>query len=249
MHQVAISSSRQVPINALTAGPNRWRGANPETDDLQESLTRSPMLAPLVVRPVPGKRNRWEVVAGHRRLAAARSRGWSHVEVRIVAADDELAEMLSLEENIRRRALKNEPKAMARLLDLYSKIYPSTVGRPRKDRTQYKRISAVEALAKASGRSVRMVHRLAAVGRADPAVRALHADGKVDLREAERLAALPRSQQRRQLKLLDVPKTNEQTRALDALRYALKSFMKVKPKGKDRKDALLLVRAIERVLR
>src|SRR5688572_6869161 len=113
MHQVAISSSRQVPISALVAGPNRWRGPNPETEDLQESLTRSPMLAPLVVRPVEGKRNRWEVIAGHRRLAAARARGWSHVEVRIVAADDDLAEMLSLEENIRRRALKNEPKAMA----------------------------------------------------------------------------------------------------------------------------------------
>ena len=63
MTPAAISSSRQVPVSRLQDGPNPWREENPKTDDLEESLIRAPMLAPLVVRALPGKRGRFEVIA------------------------------------------------------------------------------------------------------------------------------------------------------------------------------------------
>src|SRR5215472_9807287 len=107
----AISSSRQLPIGAIQLGPNHWRDSEPDTADLQESLARAPLLHPVVVRQVQGKRNRYELILGFRRLAAAKALGHSHVEARLVAVDDLRAEQLQIEENVRRRALdrRNEP--------------------------------------------------------------------------------------------------------------------------------------------
>jgi ParB family transcriptional regulator, chromosome partitioning protein len=244
----AISSSRQVPVSHLQEGPNPWRERNPKTDDLEESLARSPMLAPLVVRALPGKRGKWQVIAGHRRLKAARAKGWSHVEVRIVSADDKAAEILSLEENLRRRAVKNEPAALARLLALYKEVYPERTGRPGKSVQIGRRVTALQALARTSGKSVREARRLARIGRASKQVQALYSTGNINVLEAERLATLKPRDQQRQLKLLAMPKVNEHSRALEALRYALKNFRATKAHGRVRRHALALVSELRKAL-
>lgn len=246
MASIAIGSSRQVPVSHLVEGPNPWREKNPKTDDLEESLARAPMLAPIVVRAMPGKRARFEVIAGHRRLKAARARGWSHVEVRIVAASDEVAEMLSLEENLRRRAVKNEPRALARLLELYNEQDPPRRGRPKMG--QVAPVSGVRKVAAVTGKSPRDVRRLVQIGKAAPDIQQLYADGRVNVLEAERLARLKPDDQQRQLKLLRMPKVTEHTRAIEALKYALKNFRTSRPHGRVRREAMVLVRDLHEVL-
>jgi len=76
----------------------------------------------------------------------------------------------------------------------------------------------------------------------------LYRSGKVNVLKAERLAGLPYGEQVRQLRLLKMPRTNEQQRALEAIRYALKIFKKTKP-GRIRAEARVLVAELQRVLR
>ncbi|WP_158625140.1 ParB N-terminal domain-containing protein [Corallococcus terminator] len=98
-----ISGSRQLPIRAIQEGLNLWRDGEYDTKDLQESLKRAPLLHPVVVRQVPGTRSKYELVSGFRRFRAAKALGHSHIEARVVAADELRREQLQIEENIRRQ--------------------------------------------------------------------------------------------------------------------------------------------------
>lgn len=247
MPVASISSSRKLPVSDLVESLNPWREKNPATDDLEESLKHAPMMAPLVVRKHPRKPGRWEVIAGHRRLKAARARGFSHVEVRIVAADDAAAEMLSLEENLRRRAVRDEPRALARLLDIYKAQNPPKRGRPKKG--QVAALTGIPKLAAVTGKSPRDIRRLVKIGTAPEELQELYASGKVNVLQAEKLASLPPPQLARQLKLLTLPKSPEHTKTLEALRYALKSLKAKRAQGRIRREAILLCQQLQAALK
>jgi ParB family chromosome partitioning protein len=239
---IPISGSRQLPIAALVEGANPWRGKTPSTADLQESLRRAPMLHPVVVRQVPGKRNRWELISGYRRLAAARALGHSHIEVRVVAVDEVQREQLQLEENVRRQTLgRQESAALARLLKLYEQLYPKRPGRPRKGGPR-DRISSLQALSRAVGRSPRELRRQARVGSASAEIRRLYESGRVTLKQAEALAT-------GSLKLLTLKKTDGHQRGLDALRYAVKQFSAGRVPTPVRRQALPLLAELQGLLR
>lgn len=125
---LAASLTRLLPVRSLRSGRNP-RGAHFDVTDLIESFGRSPQLHNVVVRPVPEAEKQWEVVAGHRRVEAFRKLGYSHIEAKVVSVDDETAERLALEENLRRKALPDEASAVARLIELYG---PPKRGRPPK---------------------------------------------------------------------------------------------------------------------
>lgn len=267
MKPAAIASSRQVPVSRLVEGPNPWREKNFSTKDLQDSLSRSPMLAPLVVRWSPTHKGMMEVIAGHRRLRAAKAQGWSHVEVRLVDADDDHAELLGLEENLRRKAVHNEPKALARLLDLYKRLYPESRGRPRKAvqlGQEKPPTSAMQMVAKTTGKSLRETRRMVLVGNATNDIQVAYAEGQINVLQAEKLATLPpeekdqqlqamitsrpqpRTVDEKQIKLLTVPKMDEVSRAMDALRYVLKNFQIMKPEGQIRDEAIKILTRIRK---
>jgi len=76
-----------------------------ELDELADSIRENGLLQPLLVRPSPGGRDRWELVAGERRFRAVSRLGWSEVPVLVREVDDQTLLVLALVENLQREAL------------------------------------------------------------------------------------------------------------------------------------------------
>ena len=63
-----------------------------EMDDLTESVRENGVLSPLIVRPLEGAENEYEVISGHRRLHAAERTGMRSVPAFVYEIDrDEAA--------------------------------------------------------------------------------------------------------------------------------------------------------------
>lgn len=76
-----------------------------EVGELAESMREHGLLQPIVVRVHPTRAGRYEVVAGHRRLAAARSLDWKHITATVRAVDTDEAYLLTVVENLQRQDL------------------------------------------------------------------------------------------------------------------------------------------------
>jgi ParB family chromosome partitioning protein len=88
--------------------------------ELAASIRAQGILQPLVVQPVPGRGGQFSVLAGHRRLAAARLAGLDEVPVEVRAATSPSAAVeIMLVENCQRRDLGavERAEAMGRLRD------------------------------------------------------------------------------------------------------------------------------------
>lgn len=79
-------------------------------DTLAESVRRHGVLQPLTVREIPGG---WEIIAGERRLRAAKQAGLSTVPCLVAQADDEESALLALVENLQREDLHYLEEASA----------------------------------------------------------------------------------------------------------------------------------------
>lgn len=79
-----------------------------DLNSLAESLRRHGLMNPVVIN------SRNELIAGHRRLEAAKKLGWSSIDVRVVNTDDaaDLIEM-ELDENTQRKNLTTDELADA----------------------------------------------------------------------------------------------------------------------------------------
>lgn len=76
-----------------------------ELEELANSIRENGLLQPLMVRPAPGGRDRWELVAGERRLRAIALLGWTEVQALVREVDDQTLLVLALVENLQREAL------------------------------------------------------------------------------------------------------------------------------------------------
>jgi ParB-like chromosome segregation protein Spo0J len=241
MTPTPISSSKQIRTSAIQPGRNPWRDGDTDTSDLEESLKHAPMLHPLVVQLVPGSTRRFEVISGNRRLAASKKLGHSHVEARVVAVDDLMREQLNLEENLRRASLgRREPRAMARLLEIYAQQYPKRPGRPKKNGPR-DRISSLQATSRVVGKSPREVRRLARVGAAPEPVRQAYEEGRITLKQAEAAAT-------GSARLVNLTKPDLDVRVLDAIRYALRLAKARRPRATTRRQAKLLLDELKAAL-
>jgi ParB family chromosome partitioning protein len=72
---------------------------------LARSIKENGLLQPLTVRPASGEDERWELVAGERRLRAVTQLGWEDVPVLVREVDDRTLLVLALVENLQREAL------------------------------------------------------------------------------------------------------------------------------------------------
>jgi ParB family chromosome partitioning protein len=80
-------------------------------DELAASLHEYGLLQPVVVRRVPGG---YELIAGHRRHAAARDLGWTEIPAIVRdESDDDQAYLLTLTENLQREDLSPREEATA----------------------------------------------------------------------------------------------------------------------------------------
>ena len=109
-----------LPIDAIYPNPGQPRRVFLQSDleELASSIRELGLLQPLTVRRREG---RWELVAGERRLRAARLAGLAEVPCLSVQTDGQASSLLALVENLQRRDLDfwEEAAALRRLIDTY----------------------------------------------------------------------------------------------------------------------------------
>ncbi len=101
------AEAHRLPVSAIVPNPKQPRRmfSDAELDDLARSIDENGLLQPLLVRPAPGARDRYELVAGERRLRAVRRLGWVDVPALTRQVDDDTLLVLALVENLQREAL------------------------------------------------------------------------------------------------------------------------------------------------
>lgn len=99
-----------VPLDEIEANPFQPRKEiDPqEIAQLAESLANHGLLQPIVVRRHNGQ---YQLIAGERRLRAAKLAGWQSVPARVVNADDRQLAELAIVENLQRKDLNALEKA------------------------------------------------------------------------------------------------------------------------------------------
>lgn len=112
---------RRIPIAAISPNPYQPRKEfrPEELAELESSLTASGLLQPVTVRPLANTTDRFELVAGERRLRAATRIGWTEIPAIVRELDDRALLTLALVENLQRADLNpiDEAEGYRRLVD------------------------------------------------------------------------------------------------------------------------------------
>lgn len=106
-----------LPVNEVDPAlvdPNPWQPRSVVDDgalaELTASLGEHGLLQPIVVR---ARSDRYQLIAGQRRLAAARRLGWAKLPVRVLDVDDRQMSEIAIVENLQRRDLDALEKAVS----------------------------------------------------------------------------------------------------------------------------------------
>ena len=99
-------------VRAALVDPNPWQPrsvlADAELAELADSLRAHGLVQPIVVR---ARGDRFQLIAGQRRLAAARRLGWERIPARVLDVDDRQMAEIAIVENLQRRDLDPLEKA------------------------------------------------------------------------------------------------------------------------------------------
>lgn len=131
----AVEGIQQVPLERVQASAFQPRAQfDPQgLQELAQSMRSGGVVQPVTVRPLG---DRYELVAGERRLRAARLAGLSHIPAIVRTLSDEQALELSLVENIQREDLNalEQARAFDRLASEFALTQEEIAGRTGKDR-------------------------------------------------------------------------------------------------------------------
>jgi ParB family chromosome partitioning protein len=143
--------------------------------ELAESIKSQGVMQPVLVRPVAA--GRYEIIAGERRVRAAKLAGLSSVPVLVRPVSDEAAAVMSLIENIQREDLNplEEAQGLQRLVGEFKLTH--------------------EQAAQAVGRSRSAASNLLRLLQLSDAVQQMLLAGDLDMGHARALLALPAAQQ------------------------------------------------------
>jgi ParB family transcriptional regulator, chromosome partitioning protein len=100
-------NQRKVPIEYLKPNPRNPRRnfSDAELDDLAASIRQRGIIQPVVVRPVRGAKDAYEIIAGERRWRAAQRAGLHDIPIVPFEASDGEALELAIIENVQRTDL------------------------------------------------------------------------------------------------------------------------------------------------
>jgi ParB family transcriptional regulator, chromosome partitioning protein len=147
-HEPAAGPYREIPLAEIK--PNRYqprRDFKPEElAELQASIKATGLLQPVTVRPAGT--NRYELVAGERRLRAVTALGWTKIPAVVKDIDDRTALTLALVENLQRADLNplEEAEGYQRLLDEFGMTQQQVADMVGKDRSTVANILRILAL-------------------------------------------------------------------------------------------------------
>jgi ParB family chromosome partitioning protein len=188
-------AARTVPIAFLK--PNRFqprkRFAEEDLNDLVQSIKAKGILQPILVRPVAGQQNSYEIVAGERRWRAAQLAKLHDVPVVVREMNDGEALEIAIIENVQRADLNaiEEAAAYQELMDRFGytqERVASEVGKSRSHIANTLRLTKLPETVKAMVQDGRLTagHARTLIGVADPEARAREIlAGALNVREAE----------------------------------------------------------------
>jgi ParB family chromosome partitioning protein len=134
----APSAPTMLPVGKLQPGKYQPRTRMDEgaLNELADSIRTQGLLQALLVRPLPGEGERYEIIAGERRFRAAQIAGLTEVPVLVKAVDDLGAAAMALIENMQREDLNplEEAQGMHRLISEFGFTHEqaaNAVGRSR----------------------------------------------------------------------------------------------------------------------
>jgi ParB family chromosome partitioning protein len=188
-------SIRTVPIAFLK--PNRFqprkRFSEEDLNDLVQSVKEKGIIQPILVRPIPGDINAFEIVAGERRWRAAQLAKLHDVPVTVREMSDGEALELAIIENVQRQDLNaiEEAGAYHELMDRFAYTQDkvaSEVGKSRSHVANTLRLLKLPETVKAMVRDGRLTagHARTLIGVPDPEARAREIlAGELNVRQSE----------------------------------------------------------------
>jgi ParB family chromosome partitioning protein len=191
-------AQRKVPIEFLRPNPRNPRRAFSDTElgELTESIRQHGVIQPIVVRPVKGAQDRYEIIAGERRWRASQAAGLHEVPIVPVEVNDSDALQLAIIENVQREDLNamEEAQGYHALADEFKRSQDDIakiVGKSRSHVANMMRLTKLPAEVQAYIAAGRLSagHARALIGVPDPlaAAKRIVEEG-LNVRQAEALA-------------------------------------------------------------
>lgn len=121
-----MSFVQDIPVDMVEPNPFETRYTESSLiDELAQSIKSQGQLEPVAARPHPSIRGRYQLIYGHRRLAAIRKIGNSRIRAEIRDADDRSMLQIALVENLQRKDLTDYEKGLLflRLADEFGMTY------------------------------------------------------------------------------------------------------------------------------
>ncbi|WP_454615876.1 ParB/RepB/Spo0J family partition protein [Bradyrhizobium cenepequi] len=191
-------TQRKVPIEFLKANPRNPRRsfADAELGELADSIKQRGVIQPIVVRPVKGAQDRYEIIAGERRWRASQLAGLHEVPIVPVEVNDSDALEIMIIENVQREDLNpmEEAQGYHALADEFKRSQEDIakiVGKSRSHVANMMRLTKLPAEVQAfiASGELSAGHARALIGVPDPlgAAKRIVAEG-LNVRQAEALA-------------------------------------------------------------
>jgi ParB family transcriptional regulator, chromosome partitioning protein len=184
--------------------------------ELAESIKSQGVMQPVLVRPLAGSANDYEIIAGERRVRAAKLAGLDEVPVLVKDVPDEAAAVMALIENIQREDLNplEEAQGLQRLVNEFKLTHEqaaAAVGRSRSAASNLLRLlnlaAPVQQMLMAGDLDMGHARALLSLDNAQQILSANQIVArKLSVRDAEKLVAREQNSNGRQSPLLRVKK-------------------------------------------
>jgi len=169
---------------------------NEEMDALTESIWEHGVMSPLIVRPLEGTTDEYEVISGRRRLHAAQKAGMDTVPAFIHAVDRDAAAIELVDSNLHREHILPSEKAFAYKLKMEALGHQGT-SRQVGEKWSVTQISETE------GESERQIHRYIRLTHLIPALLDLLDEQRIAISVGVELSFLPANAQEHLVELIE----------------------------------------------
>lgn len=253
----ADGGRRTLPIEFIDRNPRNPRRdfREADLDELAASLKAHGIVQPIVVRPVAGSNDRFEIIAGERRWRAAQRAGLHDVPVTILDVSDREALELAIVENVQRADLNpiEEARGYQALIEEFQYSQGDlgdTIGKSRVHVTNTLRLLKlpVSVLALLENGTLSAGHGRALLGAPDPeALAKIVVQKNLSVRETERLVqqsdATPRPKTERKV----ATKTADVVALEKELSDSLGMKVELKDEGEGRGLVTIYYRSLEQL--
>ena len=187
----------ELPLSELTPFKNHpFKVKNDaEMAELMKSIADAGVLSPALARPLPG--GGYELISGHRRLAACKALGMDTMPVIIRDLTDEEAVITMVDSNLQREHILPSEKAFAYKMKMEALSHQGKTSRQVGERWSVSQIS------EAGTDSERQIHRYIRLTHLIPDILKLVDEGKIALTPAVELSYLQPSEQEMLFSVMD----------------------------------------------